>query len=95
MTMNCAKHQFSLKEFGCSLARRCTHRSIAFSRGGAPATAPLSAPTMGLEETAAAPNAAPGGKHIEKGDGDLYFDWKLPAKEERTGSSTSTGSSLR
>ena len=53
------------QELGCSSARRCTKGSIVFTRGGALATAPLSAPTVGLEETAAAPNAAPGVKRRE------------------------------
>ena len=56
------------------------YQSIAFNRGGAPATAPMCSSTLGDTQ----PPRPLRGKSIEKGK-----------KEGRTGGSTSTGLSLR
>ena len=60
------------------------YTSIAFTRGGAPAPALMSSPTVGGHLSAAAPRAAFRNESIEKGK-----------EGEKTGSSTSSGFSQR
>ena len=60
------------------------YTSIAFTRGGAPAPALMSSPTVGGHLSAAAPRAALRNVSIEKGE-----------KRESSRSTTSSGTSLR